>query len=707
VSFLNPLALLGLATVAVPLLLHFFNLRRPRRVDFSSLAFLKELQESAVQRVRIKQWLLLALRILALACLALAFARPTLTGNLAGPVGGSTARTAHALVVDNSLSMTARDGQGGYLAQARQRAGEVLSIARSGDDVFVLPTAPDDEASDAPYATPEAARQAVDAIEARPGGTTMARSVQRAADRLATVDAPRKVVYALSDLQASTWADSVSGTVGDAQVAVLPVGDRAQTNVAVTDVEVASRIVEVGQPVRVKATLANYGDQALSGYVVSMRLGGERVAQATASVDAGTETTVELTATPQQRGWLAGQIEIEDDAFAFDNTRYFTLNVPRTRKLLVVRGAGQPVEYVDLALSREMVEGRIAFQTETIAEQDLPAASLGTYDAVALVGPADLSSGEVEALARYVDGGGGLLFFPSGRARPDDYNALFQRLEGGRFSGFSGAQGQEQTIATFATVDLEHPLFEGVFDEARRGDTEVESPDIFYAMNYQAQAGTEQTLIELSNGRPFLQEVRHGAGRALVLAVAPDLEWSTLPVKGLFIPLLYRSMFYLSSGRSAAGEQLVAGRSGEVRLAGLGEERAVRMVGPEGTEWRPDRRTLFGTTLLQTPSALRTPGVYDVFGGDSLARRVAVNPDARESDIATLAPDSAAQALAEAIGAPARVVAPGERAPSVAAALQAQQTGVEIWNVFMGLALLFLVAEMLVASQWNPETVTA
>lgn len=88
-TFLNPLLLLGLAAAAIPLIIHLFNFRRPRRVDFSSLVFLHELKKSTMQRVRIKQWLLLALRTLAIASVALAFARPTMTGPVAGTLGGS------------------------------------------------------------------------------------------------------------------------------------------------------------------------------------------------------------------------------------------------------------------------------------------------------------------------------------------------------------------------------------------------------------------------------------------------------------------------------------------------------------------------------------------------------------------------------------------------------------------------------------------
>ena len=108
-SFLNPLVLLALAAAAIPLLIHLLNLRKPQQVDFSSLTFIKELQRSTMQRVKIKQWLLLALRTLALLFLILAFARPTLTGNLAGVLGGQ-GPAALGVVVDTSPSMALREG---------------------------------------------------------------------------------------------------------------------------------------------------------------------------------------------------------------------------------------------------------------------------------------------------------------------------------------------------------------------------------------------------------------------------------------------------------------------------------------------------------------------------------------------------------------------------------------------------------------------
>jgi hypothetical protein len=710
VTFLNPLALLALAAVALPVVLHLFNLRRPREVDFSSLAFVKELQKSAVQRVRIKEWLLLALRMLAIACLVLAFARPTLEGALSGL--GAETRTAHALVVDNSLSMTLRSGPGVYLEQAKRQAEGVLQTVGAEDEILVTATAPMDDRQPSPVSRATEAQSLLAEIEPRAGSRSLTRAIADAAQRLdERTSAPRRVVYAIGDLQQATLADSLAEALPeDVALTLLPVETRPQGNVGIEAVRIRSRIAEVGQPVQMEATLVNHGSEELTDYVASVFLEGERVAQATTSLAPGQSTTVSFTATPQVRGWLTGTVEGEDDAFPDDNVRHFTLHVPNERRLLLVRGSGQPTQYVDLALSSSMVEDRIAFQTETIREEDLATRDLGQYDAVLLVGPRTLSSGEVNALQRYVKQGGGLLLFPSEQARPEDYNALFAAMGGGTFRGFTGSLGERRRIAAFDRVDLEHPLFEGIFDRASDPrSAEIERPDVFYAMNYQTSSARGQTLIELSNGFPFLHELRHGTGAMLLVATAPTPQWSDLPVRGLFIPLLYRSVYYLSSSSAAASNTLVAGRAGEIRVTGLPPAAdALRITGPDGVERTPDQRTVFGATLLSFGADLHTLGLYDVQSGDRLVQRVAVNLDPRESNLQTADPSAAADALRAAANVPVQVLSVSDASSaSVAESVRTQQTGTEVWNVFLLLALAFLVSEMLVASQWRPETVPA
>ncbi|PSQ83933.1 MAG: hypothetical protein BRD44_02730 [Bacteroidetes bacterium QS_7_67_15] len=687
-SFLNPWMLMGLAAAAVPIAVHFFNLRRPRRVDFSSLAFVRQVEERTMQRLNIKRWLLLALRVLAVACLALAFARPVLSPEIAGTVGApASGNAAMSVVVDNSLSMTRRSGgEGPLLEQAKARAAALAGQMQPGDDLRLSATAGrgDGSTGRASYRNAGAAQEAVKAVEAHPGAEPLVRTARRAARRLASADragARARELYLFTDLQKSTLADTLAESTDaeandNLRVGLVPVGgggagEASSGNVAVTDVTVESRIVEVGQPARLTATLRNVGDETLEGYRASVYLGeersggesAERLAQATADLAPGERRTVSFTVTPRRRGWLAGRVETEGgDGFPADDARHFILHVPRERRVLIVRGQDQPAEYVELALaSGGADEGGSVFQTQTLGAGQLAGTNLSTYDAVVLVGPQSLASGTRQALARYVDSGGGLLLFPgSGMARAD-YNALLDRLGGGEITGVSGGsgdgEGTRRPIASFERVDTDHPLFEGVFDQAR--SQRVERPTLYRVADYAARSGAEQALIQLSNGRPFLQEIRHGQGGALFMAAAPNERWSDLPTRGLFVPLLYRSLFYLSASGSTAGDALIAGRAGELRVRGGGrtgsdgsEREPLRLVGPEGQEVIPPQRRLFGATLIETSGQLRTPGVYDVRRGDRLVRRVA-----RRS-----APTTCACSLARTDGAALRArFAPGAR----------------------------------------------
>jgi hypothetical protein len=110
-SFLNPFFLLALLAVGLPLLLHLLKLRKAKKLSFSTLQFFKALEQTTLRRVEIKRWLLLLLRMLALACLAMVLARPFLPPNSFG-LANQNASVVHAILIDNSSSMSRIGPQG-------------------------------------------------------------------------------------------------------------------------------------------------------------------------------------------------------------------------------------------------------------------------------------------------------------------------------------------------------------------------------------------------------------------------------------------------------------------------------------------------------------------------------------------------------------------------------------------------------------------
>lgn len=699
-TFLNPFVLLGLLAASIPILIHLFNFRKPKKVDFSTLAFLKELEKTAMQRVRIQEWLLLALRILAVCCLVLGFAQPILQGNA---TDAKFSKTLYGILLDNSLSMKLRNGNGAYLTQAKNIATELVSQSKKGDEFLLQTTASGGISQRALFKSKDALMKEIKVIEAQPDAKSLMSSVKRSLRQMETVGNRNKELYVMTDLQRSTFLDSLDALEKQehTHIVLVPIGDTNPTNIAITDVQLESKIVEEGQPVRMTATLKNFSDKHLDNYSAQVYLEGVPVAQAVTTLLPQAEATVEFTVTPQRRGWLGGEVKIEGDTFEDDNKRYFVIQVPEKRRVLIVKGDGERSAYVDLALSPQLTEGRTVFQTTSISEGSLGATDLQNYDVVILVGPRTIAANETESLKRFVERGGGVLFFPSSAPTPTDYTALFSALGGGRFNGMNGQLGGKNVIAKFDRVELEHPLFDGMFDKADLATKQVESPDVRLMMQYAQVSGTEQPLIRLTNGQPFLQEIRNGKGTTFLFAVAPDPQWGDFPMRGIFVPLLYRAVYYLSSEHDSKQADGSGNEDEGIVVSGSEGTLPLRLVAADGAEFAPPQQSVYGGILIEVDGIVRKAGLYEVKQGDKSLRKVAVNANSRESDLARFTPEEAKVQVEQGAKSSVKLMNADGAVRQIREAIQETRFGAELWNVFLFAALILLVIEMVASMQWR------
>jgi hypothetical protein len=291
-----------------------------------------------------------------------------------------------------------------------------------------------------------------------------------------------------------------------------------------------------------------------------------------------------------------------------------------------------------------------------------------------------------------------LLWFGGDAGPFDDRNALLRALGGGHVDGLDGVP-DGSAIDAIDRIDLEHPLFDGVLDSA---DRTLERPDIRRRLRYLPSNPTESIVIGLSSGTPLLQEIRHGAGSVLLFTVAADPSWSDLPTRGLFVPLLYRSIFLLSSSGSAGTSVFLAGARADLMLPRAGSDGVLSVVAPDGIEAMPDVRGTVSGSSVSLAGLTGQVGYYDILMDGSLIRRIAINNDPRESVFATLSDDAAVNLLRSNGYSDVRVVRDASAEQSVAR-LSEGRRGIELWNVFLLVALLFLGAEMIVARQWKPE----
>ena len=308
-----------------------------------------------------------------------------------------------------------------------------------------------------------------------------------------------------------------------------------------------------------------------------------------------------------------------------------------------------------------------------------------------VAGVAAMPEASVDALARYVRGGGGLLAFAADR--PDGLNALLARLGAGGI----GAPVAVPDGTVLSRVDAGHPVFAGIFQPTPGRRVEPERVPVRRVAPLRGGV----PLATLSNGAALVAESRAGAGRVIAVAVAPDAAWSDLPTAGLFAPLVLRSLAGLSAAAPGVGPS-VAGRGPAVRLAGA-TGAPLALVGPLGTpsvrRTVPPQRVQGGATLLDP--AVPLPGLYDVRRGDSLVARVALVDDAREGDLRRLAAGPLADTLTRATGLDVRVAERIGDWRTASGGRPEVPPGRDLWNALFGVALALLALESVLGRRWR------
>ncbi len=677
-NFLNPLVLLGLVAALIPLLLHLLNLRRLRQQEFSTLRFLKQLERSTIRRFRLQQLLLLAVRMLLIAAVVLAFARPVLPAKLAGLQ--QRAPVSVLLVLDNSASMAL----GERFAEARRAAMELLRSLNADDEVLLLPLVSD-------TVLPEWATNHGAVLEQlqqmQPTATTapLDAVLRRAIGLLGQARHWHRQVYVVSDFQRTQLGAQLPAELrldARTQLFFVPVSSAQQPaagEVVLDSVALVSQLHAAGQPVVVHARLRNLGERD-AAVVVSLFLGRERTAQQSLLLGAKRAQTVLLSAPLPQPGLFPIRVTVEGDATEFGNERYSAVIVPQPIEVVLIADAeAQP--FLQTALQA------LPVQNSPLRLRALPAGSISAGNlagaAVVVAASSALTAQQLEQLAAYVRVGGRLLLFAADGAT---LRALPQWLASVGIAGAALRQFSAQQAVTLARVDKQHPIFRGVF----RGETEATALPETPALVQQLVIPASAPIVESSAG-PLVVEHVLGKGRMLVCGVAPLPQWSELPYSGFFPTFLVRAVLYLGT-RALPTLSAEAGQELELTLPGyFGPE--LRLREPAGGELpRQTRATATGTHLWL--GRLQEPGVYGVFALDGMpVAAVAVNVPQSELEAVPATPSELRRWAAPIVSA-SEQFAVIEDTGELVRLLQQVSSATELWQLFLLIALLCAAVEI-------------
>ncbi len=554
VFFLYPALLFGLAAAALPILIHLLNRRRLNRIRFPAVKFILLSQKRISRSYRLRHWLLLALRTLAVVWLALLLANPifqTGAGLFAG--GGPIALV---VLLDNSLSMT-WSGNGEGFKQAKEAARLLISALHPGDRAVVIPTNITAKEPLRLKEQKEVLLRELDGIEIADGTANLTSALSKAYELLSQ-PAGQKEIRLITDMGLTGWDQfSISSLKQyDPSIPFKTIRishDPQALNGTIKEIRLADPGVGVNLPLHIEAAVANFGEREINDLLVQLSIDGENKEQKLISIGPRGESSATFQTRLSQSGSHVGKITLKKEGLAGNTTEYFALDAQDKLRVLVVDGDPQTslvqseTFFLTRALNPSGETDSSLFLPTVIIPDGLDAASFDGYQVVVLCNVASLSNAVIAKLQNFLRQGGGLLIFAGDRVQPDNYNvALAQSSPPFLPAQIRGRKtGAEASGEKIGKIDLAHPALQGLSDPLLLES--IKSARVWGYANV-APPG-RSALLSLAGGEPLLIEQRAGAGRVLFMATSADRDWNDLPVKTVYLPLIQSLVSYLAGGK--------------------------------------------------------------------------------------------------------------------------------------------------------------
>jgi hypothetical protein len=646
-TLLQPAFLLAGLAAGVPILIHLINRHRALVHRFPALRFLLMADRRTARKFRLYQLLLLALRVLAILLLALLLSQPRWGGEEASAALALPPQ-ATVLLLDNSLSMQYRDGQETRLQRAKALAGQLLEGTAAPDSAMVLPLVTEDADTDLPLLSADAAAlwDQIRAVSASHAAVNVADTVQQAVEILRESTAPRRRVMLLTDLTVNGW-ESFRGSdlprvPEDLVVHVIRLGSSERdANALVSGVRITEPPFIEQTPLDVTVLVRNRSNEPVRSLRVDLLIGGEAVGQQLTDLAADEEVAVPFRIVAPEAGLHWGEVRLQGDAFGEDDRFYIALQTVTPARVLVVDGDPgtslfeSETFYLLSALQPRGSLGPPLFHPKPLVWEGLEQERLGDYSVIVLCNVEALSPQVRQGLHQFVADGGGLIFFAGHQVDATRYNALFYGSDTPLLPVALGEPVQlpEEAPVTLQLADNAHEAV-AVFTGGA-ADMLTRSRFYRYFSVAEDEAAGADVLLSYDDGRPFLLERSLGRGHVLLFTSTADRDWTDLPTRTAYVPLMHSLVGYAAQlSKAAQRPQVFLPGPTSVRIPGAQEGGSLAIVTPDGKELLSRFASREGA--IEAPVTEYTvSGIYRLSAGAD-PDYLAVNATRAESDFAKL-----------------------------------------------------------------------
>ena len=688
-QFVFPGVLWGLLALSIPLIIHFFNFRRTKKVFFTNVAFLKKVETETSSFRKLKQWLIMAARMLFLACLVLAFAQPFLPSKNASNAK-ATSQGINSLYLDNSMSMQNTVDNKRYIDLAVNKIDELLALFGNQQNIQFLSNdfSADDQFAGSGTKTRE--RLADQGFSAKSRSFESIYKRQKNMAEKASSN-PEANLFWFSDFQKSTSGDLKKLQVDSLhKLYLVPVQEENVSNVFIDSVWTASPFIREMQNTLIYVRVFNSGTEDVEKLPLKLFIDGTQTSTSSVSISPNASAIASFNISLREKGIHKGSISFEEQPVVFDNEYYFVLNSSPKINILHLNGEKSGLNYVKNLFSNDSLFNYQSFPASNVNTNRIVENDLLILDEVSRP-----DANLLAAAQSFVSKGGSIFIIPAATADPILYVNLLGSL---------GISGLSFTKDSTGGIELSNPdktqaFFADVFEQSF-GNTGIQNlPKVKPTMAWNVIG---DKILTTRAGRTYLSQSRVATGLVYVLGGPLNSAYGNFAEHALFVPTM------LKMAALSVKPQRLAYSFNEKNIVipfQNAPKNAIYTLKNGDTEMIPIQRVNGSELILELPEAAQISetkellsGYFDLLIDGKVVSTLAINHDNEESMMDVYTPNE----LQEIFKNKPNVtifdhISDGDFIDEFAK----NNFGKKLWKYFIYAALFFLLAEIALIRFWK------
>lgn len=669
-TFASPLFLYGLFALFVPIIIHLFDLQKPKKVFFSNVSILKSVNQQTISTRKLKNILVLLMRLLFVLFIVLAFAQPFIK------VGNEKNTTSVISVfVDNSLSMNSSNGASTPLNESLMQLEKMASTLHINTKYFFL---------DNNFQSKDNFQLSKDRFKDRLTETKPTSTVRKIEDiykklnltKGLSSENERNTMLLFSDFQKSTIGNLMKTNFDSTQKIILvPMQNSDVSNVFIDTIWVENLFNTENTKNTLHFVIKNSGKKKIQPNI-KFFIDEAQNANTSLSLEANEKKEILFDFITKDRNSKKCKLKIENDAISFDNEYFFMLNASPMIRILSF--GSERNTYINSVYQSEKI-----FQYQENKFGSLSAKDLAKSNLCIVNGFDKLNQSEQNQLLEFTENGGNLVFFPTKNVNQTDLDNVLKKFKTEKNILITNPLAIENKT-NLQFPDTKNPLFESVFEKIDKSTTMPYAYPVFKAEN------KNTILLSTTNELPFLTQKTISKGNLYLFSVPIESQYSNFFIHSIFVPTMYKIAF-LSNNSSQKMAYVADEKNVKLPFVLPNNDQKIKITS-EKFSYIPEQILQSDGLVFKMPNLSVDAGYYDIKWNDSTITTIAINPSKAESILEFYSKNELSDFFKNNKNIE---IIDNEANITIGDYMKNLSNGIALWKYFVILALVSLLAETL------------